>query len=242
MKPIRITLLYLPVLMFIAVAWQNKYKIPSQIKDGMERYVAGNYKTLEAHRFISIIKQMSDDSIIPLKNEKWYQEQMGTLLNGDQTQRLIAYAFIDRLKDNRYADTIYRRFQIYETYNESYNLPMVFMQLFPGETDKMFDFLMKHETFGDVIWSAKFLYSMNTDHILKTAYVHIDDEDKMARILAMGIIAIRDQTAKGDATLKKLLNIWPTEDKGYIIYHFQDRNGLELKPLFEPYLNDPRSA
>ena len=184
-----------------ATCFGNAYKIPSKLAAGLEISVKDGYDDLSVHSFLAIIKQLPDDSLLPLTQEPFYKNNISHLVNGSQPQRLVAYELIGRLRDTAYYNTLLQRMDTLPTFQDSYELPFAVMKLFPAKTDLMFEFILKNETFGDVIWTPTFMQTMERKSILTTAYAHVDDPRKMAHLLAMAIIANRDTTAAADRLL-----------------------------------------
>jgi HEAT repeat protein len=171
------------------------------------------------------------------KNEKLYTDNIYKLINSkNSNQRILAYLVIASSGDTSFENTLIKKIKEEKDKGCLVWSGMALLYLNTSRTTPLFDFLVENETFGDAHMLPLFI-KLNKDSLQKTAYLRINSDKPMAKILAAQILSNTQLNGKTEELLKKAVKDWDINIKGYAIYsvaQLQIGNLLEtLKPLLD---------
>jgi len=182
------------------------------------------------------LDKQTKENVMKIKRETIYRDNIQALVNGSSTQKMLSYQLIYCFHDSAYYDTLWQRF---ERLDEDEGIIMTCLAgIFPNETDRIFNTISKHETWGDAVLSQVFVRIMDTASLISAFYKHLDDTDKMIAFFSLQSLSVLDSTAKADTAIITALSKYSRYDKGFAITALQGRKHIYLKPLLMPYVNN----
>lgn len=203
----------------------------------------GNSFVLEVRYFkpdtIKISKRIIAKALT-LKYDLIYRNNILKLINGTPSQRNTGYMLITFFKDTTYYEELWRRFDGLNSVED--NAAVLYpwmMKLFPRETDKVFEVVMRHREWYDVTLVPSFMVYMDQQSVITTLYKHLTDTSFYVRDIALNTIALVDTSTRGDSVVITALNAWPIDEKKSAVVALQMRTKLRLKQLLEPYVKQP---
>ena len=116
---------------------------------------------------------------------------------------------------------------------------MSLMQMKSVHTSELFDFLVKYEDFGDP-HMVPFYFGLDPNLLQQTAYQRIAGPTDKDKILAAKSLSVTRLSPETDRALKKAVNEWNLELKGYAIGSIAKLRIGNLLTLLKPLLDDPK--
>lgn len=176
--------------------------------------------------------------LIPFKNKKNYKDNIEKLLNSKNSMhRILAYITIGSA-----ADTVYDKILLDRIKTETSKgcLTWAAMCLFYNHnksTDQLFDFLIKHENFGDAHF-VKLYLQLDTTNLKITSWKNINSDNKNAQIISIQTLSSIDKSPAVDSLIIQSMKNWDNNYKGYAIAALFQRDNLEKFEILKPYLHN----
>jgi HEAT repeat protein len=175
------------------------------------------------------------------KNETLYTSNIEKLIrSSNKNQRILAYLVIAGAGDKSFEDTLLKK--IKEETDKGCLLwsGMALLYLNTSHTTPLFDFLVKNETFGDAHMLPLYI-KLNKDSLLQTAYLKINSDKPIAKILAAQILSVTPLNPKTETLLKSAVKEWDLNIKGYAIYSIKELQIGNLLETFKPLLDSSKT-
>ncbi|MFM7859431.1 MAG: hypothetical protein ACKO96_47780, partial [Flammeovirgaceae bacterium] len=183
-------------------------------------------------------------SLYPLagfKNEKLYKDNIEKLLNSkNSNQRILAYLVIAGSGDTSFENALLKKIKEEKDKGCLVWSGMALLYLNTNRTTPLFDFLVENETFGDAHMLPLFI-KLNKDSLQQTAYMRINSDKPMAKILAAQILSSTQLNSKTEELLKKAVKEWDINIKGYAIYSVAQLQIGNLLETFKPLLDSSQT-
>lgn len=183
-------------------------------------------------------------SLYPLaefKNEKLYKDNIEKLVNSkNSNQRILAYLVIAGSGDTSFENTLLKKIKEEKEKGCLVWSGMALLYLNTSHTTPLFDFLVENETFGDAHMLPLFI-KLNKDSLQQTAYLRINSNKPMAKILAAQILSYTPLNAKTEELLKNAVKEWDINIKGYAIYSVAQLQIGNLLETFKPLLDSTQT-
>ena len=176
--------------------------------------------------------------LIAFKNKKKYKDNIEKLLNSKNSMhRILAYITIGSA-----ADTVYDKILLDRIKTETSKgcLTWAAMCLFYNHnksTDQLFDFLIKHENFGDAHF-VKLYLQLDTTNLKITSWKNINSDNKNAQIISIQTLSSIDKSPAVDSLIIQSMKNWDNNYKGYAIAALFQRDNLEKFEILKPYLHN----
>jgi hypothetical protein len=182
-------------------------------------------------------KELSVFPLYEFKNEKLYTDNIDNLLRSkNSNQRVLAYLVIASSDDTTKENILLDRIKTEKDQDGIIWSGMALLYLKSIHTTALFDFLVKHEDFGDAHMLPLFL-ELNKDSLQQTAYSRIHSKDATAKILAAQTLAYTALNPKTEELLKQAVTDWDLQIKGYAIYSVGALQIGNLLETFKPLLD-----
>jgi HEAT repeat protein len=186
-------------------------------------------------------QQISLYPLADFKSEKLYKDNIEKLLNSkNSSQRILAYLVIAGSGDNSFENVLLNKIKEEKDKGCLVWSGMALLYLNTNHTTPLFDFLVENETFGDAHMLPLFI-KLNKDSLQQTAYLRINSDKPMAKILAAQILSSTQLNAKTEELLKKAVKEWDINIKGYAIYSVAQLQIGNLLETFKPLLDSSQT-
>ena len=175
------------------------------------------------------------------KNEKLYLDNIKNLLiSQNANQRILAYLVIASSFDTTKESILLNKIVTEKGKGNLLWAGMALLYLKSNHTTELFDFLIKNEDFGDAHMLPMYI-RLDKDSLQQTAYNRINSKDVKSKILAAQILAVTPLNLKTEEVLKKAVQNWDMDIKGYAIYSVKELQIGNLLETFKPLLNDTKT-
>lgn len=175
------------------------------------------------------------------KSEKLYTKNIEKLINSkNSNQRILAYLVISGSGDTSFESTLLKKIKEEKDKGCLVWSGMALLYLNTNNTTPLFDFLVENETFGDAHMLPLFI-KLNKDSLQQTAYLRINSDKPMAKILAAQILSNTPLNAKTEELLMKAVKEWDINIKGYAIYSVAQLQIGNLLETFKPLLDSSQT-
>jgi len=175
------------------------------------------------------------------KSEKLYTDNIEKLINSkNSNQRILAYLVIAGSGDTSFENTLLKKIKEEKDKGCLIWSGMALLYLNTNHTTPLFDFLVENETFGDAHMLPLFI-KLNKDSLQQTAYLRINSDKPMAKILAAQILSNTPLNARTEELLKKVVKEWDINIKGYAIYSVAQLQIVNLLETFKPLLDSSQT-
>lgn len=175
------------------------------------------------------------------KNTNLYKDNIGELLNSTNSHhRLLAYLVIASSNDVSYESVLLERIETEKIEGNLIWAGMALLHMRTDRTTELFDFLVKHETFGDAHMLPLYR-SLDKELLQQTAYERINSENDMAKVLAVHILSLVELNSRNEQLLKEAVRDWDFEIKGYAINTISELQIGNLLDLLTPLLDSTRT-
>lgn len=186
-------------------------------------------------------QQISLYPLADFKNEKLYEDNIEKLLNSkNSNQRILAYLVIAGSGDTSFENALLKKIKEEKDKGCLVWSGMALLYLNTNRTTPLFDFLVENETFGDAHMLPLFI-KLNKDSLQQTAYMRINSDKPMAKILAAQILSSTQLNARTEELLKKAVKEWDINIKGYAIYSVAQLQIGNLLETFKPLLDSSQT-
>ncbi len=186
-------------------------------------------------------QQISLYPLAEFKNEKLYTDNIEKLINSkNSNQRILAYLVIAGSGDTSFENTLLKKIKEEKDKGCLVWSGMALLYLNTSHTTPLFDFLVENETFGDAHMLPLFI-KLNKDSLQQTAYLRINSDKPMAKILAAQILSFTPLNAKTEELLKNAVKKWDIKIKGYAIYSIAQLQIGNLLETFRPLLDSSQT-
>jgi HEAT repeat protein len=186
-------------------------------------------------------QQISLYPLADFKNEKLYKDNIEKLLNSkNSNQRMLAYLVIAGSGDTSFENALLKKIKEEKDKGCLVWSGMALLYLNTNRTTPLFDFLVENETFGDAHMLPLFI-KLNKDSLQQTAYMRINSDKPMAKILAAQILSSTQLNSKTEELLKKAVKEWDINIKGYAIYSVAQLQIGNLLETFKPLLDSSQT-
>jgi hypothetical protein len=101
----------------------------------------------------------------------------------------------------------------------------------------LFDFLIKHENFGDAHF-VKLYLQLDTTNLKITSWKNINSDNKNAQIISIQTLSSIDKSPAVDSLIIQSMKNWDNNYKGYAIAALFQRDNLEKFEILKPYLHN----
>ena len=175
------------------------------------------------------------------KSDKLYTDNIDKLINSkNSNQRILAYLVIASSGDTSFENTLLKKIKEEKDKGCLVWSGMALLYLNTSRTTPLFDFLVENETFGDAHMLPLFI-KLNKDSLQQTAYLRINNDKPMAKILAAQILSNTQLNVKTEELLKKAVKDWDINIKGYAIYSVAQLQIGNLLETFKPLLDSSQT-
>lgn len=175
------------------------------------------------------------------KSERLYTDNIETLINSkNSNQRILGYLVIASSGDTSFENTLLKKIKEEKDKGCLVWSGMALLYVNTSHTTPLFDFLVENETFGDAHMLPLFI-KLNADSLQQTAYLRINSDKPMAKILAAQILSNTPLNAKTEELLKKAVKEWDINIKGYAIYSVAQLQIGNLLETFMPLLDSSQT-
>jgi hypothetical protein len=187
--------------------------------------------------------ELAAEIIYPLKafkTKKIYKENISQLLSSSNVyHRMLAYTVVGASNDTTYSKLLRERIKTEESEEGLNWSAMALLNMRDKHTTQLFDFLVKHENFGDAHLIPMYL-QLDKDSLIYTCRNKIGEENAKSKVLALQVLAHVDQDQSTDSLIVQAVNTWDKEIKGYAIVALQMRKTGNLKPILEPFIHEEK--
>jgi HEAT repeat protein len=175
------------------------------------------------------------------KNEKLYKDNIEKLTNSkNSNQRILAYLVIAGSGDTSFESTLLKKIKEEKDKGCLVWSGMALLYLNTSHTTPLFDFLVENETFGDAHMLPLFI-KLNKDSLQQSAYLRINSDNPMAKILAAQVLSYTQLNLKTEILLKNAVKEWNINIKGYAIYSIKELQIGNLLETFKPLLDNSKT-
>ena len=175
------------------------------------------------------------------KKDKLYADNIEKLINSkNANQRILAYLVIASSGDNSFENTLLKKIKEEKDKGCLVWAGMALLYLNTTHTTELFDFLVENETFGDAHMLPLYI-KLNKDSLQQTAYLRINSDKPMAKILAVQILSYTELNPKTETLLIKAVKEWNINIKGYAIYSVKQLRIGNLLETFKPLLDSSQT-
>ena len=182
-------------------------------------------------------QQIDHYPLADFKSEKLYKANIDKLINSkNSNQRILAYLVIAASGDTSFENSLLNRLKEEKDKGCLVWSGMALLYLNTEHTTPLFDFLVENETFGDAHMLPLYI-KLNKDSLQQTAYLRINSDKPMAKILAAQILSYTKLNIKTEVLLKKAVKEWGINIKGYAIYSVAQLQIGDLLETFKPLLD-----
>jgi hypothetical protein len=192
--------------------------------------VTRSFARVEGHEF-------SPFPLYDFKREKLYTDHINSLLNSNNpNQRILSYLVIASSFDTAKESILLEKIKTEKRKGNLTWAGMALLYLKTKHTTALFDFLVKHEDFGDAHMLPLFS-QLDRDSLQQTAYDRIGRGDVKSKILAAQILAYTPLCPKTEEVLKQAVRTWDWSIKGYAIFSVKELQIGNLLETFKPLLD-----
>lgn len=175
------------------------------------------------------------------KSEKLYTDNIEKLINSkNSNQRILSYLVIAGSGDTSFENALLKKIKEEKDKGCLVWSGMALLYLNTNRTTPLFDFIVENETFGDAHMLPLFI-KLNNDSLQQTAYLRINNDKPMAKILAAQILSNTPVNSKTEELLKKAIKEWDINIKGYAIYSVAQLQIGNLLETFKPLLDSSQT-
>ena len=179
--------------------------------------------------------------LFEFKSEKLYQENIEFLFNSTNTNhRILSYLVIASSKDFSFEERLLEKIRIEKETGALIWSGMALLHLGTERATPLFDFIVENENFGNA-QMMPLLFNVRMDSLMNTAYNKIEDDNVKAKILAAQIFSKSELNPKTEKALKKAVEEWDIEIKGYAIFSLKELEVGNLLPVLRPLLDSTQT-
>jgi hypothetical protein len=176
--------------------------------------------------------------LISFRDRAPYKDNIEKLLNSkNPMHRILAYITIGSSADTTYDKILLDRLKTETTEGCLTWSAMCLFYNHNKSTDRLLDFLVKHENFGDAHF-IKLYMQLDTTNLKITSWKNVYTDNKNAQIISIQTLASVDKSAKVDSLIIESIKTWDKDFKGYAIAALFQRDNLEKFEILKPYLDN----
>lgn len=186
-------------------------------------------------------EDLLDDNgpLAAFKETALYKDNIANLLaSQNQYQRKWGYIMAGLTSDKSTEALLLKKLETEPDEDNLLGIALVLMQFKTKHTTPLFNFLVKHEDFGDMHIAQGYIF-LNKDSVRQTAYDHINSRVKKEKILAAMTLQYSGYTPYTEVVLKKAVREWDTKLKGYALVGLATINADSMLEYVQPLLYDP---
>jgi hypothetical protein len=177
--------------------------------------------------------------LMKFKDKPLYRKTISNLFaSTNMNERVLSYLVIAAAHDRSFIPQLQKR--VSEGTEQEMWGAMALLHLKDSNTDLLFDFLVKHENFGDAHMVPLFL-TLDRNSLEKTAYARASRTDEKSRVLVASILSRTGLNPKTEEILRTAIKSWQPEIKGYAVAALKELRGSNLKELLSPLLDGKKT-
>lgn len=186
-------------------------------------------------------EQIDPYPLTQFKNDPLYTDNIEKLITSqNKNQRILAYLVIAGAGDKSFENTLLKKIKKETDKGCLLWSGMALLYLNTSHTTPLFDFLVENETFGDAHMLPLYM-RLNKDSLQQTAYLKINSDKPIAKILAVQLLAFTPVSPKSEALIKTAVKEWDFNTKGYAIFSLKELQIGNLLELLKPLLDSSKT-